>query len=600
MSTSSQELFDRVAELAELYLRDEITGEQLAELESLVRDHEDAANAMRTVLRQAGMMRVVFSEQRQFADRVGEVDRDEYLALLQTLSPTEEPEPVHELGHLPNADAPSKPDFYAAGQYLYEHYVTPRRIGTAAAAAAIVLLAVLTIVFLPGGDSPQEIAHVPAPGPTEVVPSVPQVVATITEQHEAKWVTVNGEGPLPDQMLLGPSRRLTLAEGFAELTTMRGAKVFLQAPATIETTASINALRLHRGKLVGTCETASSKGFTVHAPGMDVVDLGTVFGVEADATNGSTVMVFEGSVQARPAETSPRAFEPVVLNKDQARRVKPETGQLEMLAATEAPVFRQSHIDPYASVVLAGKPLAYWRFEEQANGVIRNEASPGTHDLQVIGPATLKPEGLLGSAGVFANDAESVGLFQMEGELDAISQSNSFTFSCWFRAEEIHQGTLMSMFVVEQDGYKHIAVLELQPDNDVSTGAGSGWRPRSVRGIHCDPPLRNGAEGTNVYSQRPYELDRWHHVVMVKDSDRLVIYLNGQEVQSMATSGGVGNKVQLAIGLTPLHLINPDISNEYLRPLEGRVDEAAIYARALSIEEINQLWQSANETEVRS
>ncbi|MBX2852273.1 MAG: FecR domain-containing protein [Phycisphaeraceae bacterium] len=231
---------------------------------------------------------------------------------------------------------------------------TAYRVGLAAAvAAALLLVATLAIVFLPGDDTAPDVAEVPDFTPTmpDITLDTSRVVATITDQAQAEWVSVNGRGALPGRTLLGPNQRLTLARGFAEITTARGAKVLVQSPATIETTGSDNAIRLHSGKLVGRCDTPGSKGFVVHVPGMDVVDLGTVFGVEADAEHGSTVTVMEGSVRAEPAEASPLAFEPVVLKEDQARRVKPENGALETIAMSDVPVLYAQVPHPYVKIV---------------------------------------------------------------------------------------------------------------------------------------------------------------------------------------------------------------------------------------------------------
>ena len=168
MSDSSNELFDHVVELAELYLLDEISDDQLAELEALVRDNKAAAQVMRTVLKQAGTMRVVFSEQQTFANRIGEVDRSEYLALLQTLSPTQEPEPVHLVGHL------------KTHRPLWQQwqFVIPSAI------AALLAIAVTLIVAIPTrtpGTSTPDVAQTPdQPSPTSPITTP---VATLTAQH---------------------------------------------------------------------------------------------------------------------------------------------------------------------------------------------------------------------------------------------------------------------------------------------------------------------------------------------------------------------------------------------------------------------------------
>ena len=274
MSTSPAELFDQVADLTELYLRDEITADQLAELETMVRDNAQAADAMRTVLKQAGTMRVVFSEQRQFTHRIGEVNRDEYLSLLQALIPAEEPEPVHLVGHL------------KTGRPLWRQWpvVIPSAI------AALLAIAVTLIITM---SSTQTVTNTPNFAQVPDEPAASSTVATLTAERDAIWA----KAALAAGSALQAGQRLTLTHGFAEITTQRGAVAILEAPATIELLDNNNAIRLHTGKLVGLCETEPSKGFLVRTPHMDISDLGTRFGVDASQPDATEVHVFEGEVE---------------------------------------------------------------------------------------------------------------------------------------------------------------------------------------------------------------------------------------------------------------------------------------------------------------
>jgi len=119
----------------------------------------------------------------------------------------------------------------------------------------------------------------------------PTAVATLTADHEAQWAAFN---PAPGDTLYA-GQRLTLTEGFAEVTTHRGAVAVLEAPATFELIDHENALHLHAGKLVGICESERSQGFVVRTPHMEVTDLGTRFGVDL-AERQAEVHVIEGSV----------------------------------------------------------------------------------------------------------------------------------------------------------------------------------------------------------------------------------------------------------------------------------------------------------------
>ncbi|MEM9110006.1 MAG: FecR domain-containing protein [Planctomycetota bacterium] len=212
--------------------------------------------------------------------------------------------------------------------------------------AALVALLCVALFVDWGGEDAGPIAEWPPPdtAPGVETPS-PFVlpVATLTAEYDAAWALQPGGDQRPGTIRpgapLGPNQRLTLTEGFAEITTNRGAKVLLEAPATIETTDSDNAIRLHRGKLVGKCETESSKGFTVHAPGMDVVDLGTEFGV--DLPEGEVIaVVFSGQIKV----VSPETQEKVLLDHGQMMRLKADQPERFFIEPRVGQQFNQLHL----------------------------------------------------------------------------------------------------------------------------------------------------------------------------------------------------------------------------------------------------------------
>ncbi|MEM6260294.1 MAG: FecR domain-containing protein [Planctomycetota bacterium] len=201
---------------------------------------------------------------------------------------------------------------------MIRHTFTPKRIAVLASAAAVLLGVVITAVLLSGPDDDRTIVEAPgntsdpaAPGPVE--PAQANIVATLTAEREAAWSTNSAEGASAPGAQLRAGQTLTLTQGFAEITTARGAVAVIEAPTTIEFTNNDNAIELRSGKLIGVCENKSSKGFLVRTPHMDVTDLGTRFGITVDTSNGSVVQVFEGSV----AVTQPdRSSAPRLLQDD--------------------------------------------------------------------------------------------------------------------------------------------------------------------------------------------------------------------------------------------------------------------------------------------
>ena len=193
---------------------------------------------------------------------------------------------VHDIGRLHNRNRTQMQAFGALRWVINN----PAAWGGLAAVLAIALI--LTVVF-GGGNPTQPTPNTPTAQQPGTSHNTPTVVATLTTQHDAVWA---GRA-LAYGSELKAGDRLTLTTGFAEITTHSGAVVIIEAPATVELLDNNNAIRLHTGKLVGTCETESSKGFVVRSPHMDITDLGTRFGVDATQEQKTTVHVIEGEVE---------------------------------------------------------------------------------------------------------------------------------------------------------------------------------------------------------------------------------------------------------------------------------------------------------------
>jgi hypothetical protein len=194
------------------------------------------------------------------------------------------------------------------------------RAGIASGVAAVLCVAAVLIIALLDADSePADIAQ--TPGTEVATPSPPArltPVATLTDTNNAAWGNTPTERALIRGSQLRPGDRLTLTEGFAEITTLRGAVAILEAPATIELLDHSNAVRLHTGKLVGICESPSSKGFVVFTPVSDVVDLGTRFGVYVDSAGQMSAGVFDGRIRVQTSANQPTAFAPRELTNGQS------------------------------------------------------------------------------------------------------------------------------------------------------------------------------------------------------------------------------------------------------------------------------------------
>lgn len=125
-----------------------------------------------------------------------------------------------------------------------------------------------------------------------LIPEPDRTVATLVEAEGCRWS--GSELPTTEGARLPPGK-LSLIGGMATLEFDSGARVIIEAPTTLEVRSDMEC-RLISGSLVGDVP-ESAHGFTVWAPDLEIVDLGTRFGVTSNQFGKSHVMVFDGEVE---------------------------------------------------------------------------------------------------------------------------------------------------------------------------------------------------------------------------------------------------------------------------------------------------------------
>ncbi len=120
-------------------------------------------------------------------------------------------------------------------------------------------------------------------------------IATLGYTSHAKWGSE--ERVMGDRLIKG---KMHLEIGLARLDFRNGATVTLQGPAVFEILSTDKTI-LTSGILTASIP-ESAVGFKVLTPAMDVVDLGTAFGVSVGGDGETDVCVFEGEVEVCLAE----------------------------------------------------------------------------------------------------------------------------------------------------------------------------------------------------------------------------------------------------------------------------------------------------------
>jgi hypothetical protein len=145
-----------------------------------------------------------------------------------------------------------------------------------------------------------------------------QVVARITGTQNSVWHN-EATQRVGYGSELSAGQELVLEAGIAEITFQDGATVVLESPARFVVNAP-HEVELQEGRLAAVVP-AESRGFRVHTRSLDVFEVGTEFGMMAQASGASELHVFNGLVKADVLDERGRALRRIELNSSEAARV---------------------------------------------------------------------------------------------------------------------------------------------------------------------------------------------------------------------------------------------------------------------------------------
>ena len=211
----------------------------------------------------------------------------------------------------------------------------------------------------------------------------------------------------------------------------------------------------------------------------------------------------------------------------------------------------------YAQAVLGAKPLAYWRLEEWSGGVAVDATGARRHAAYETGVARWL-EGPASPA------------FSGAGALN--------------RCPHLAGGRLQATLRLLQESYTAEFWFWNGLPNDVRpvTGYlfGRGGESLALAGT-------NGTHGTLVFGglagRTVIAPKTWNQVALVRDGSRVAAYLNGDTEPEIAGKAAPDGSREVFVGG----------SREKEATFEGRMDEVAIYNRALSPQEIRRHYELA-------
>ena len=217
------------------------------------------------------------------------------------------------------------------------------------------------------------------------------------------------------------------------------------------------------------------------------------------------------------------------------------------------PAMTRGPTDTYAKAVMQSKPIAYWRLRDSA----KDSAPNGRHGEfeKEAGPMALDQDG----------DSFKGG--RMRAEIEGIGDTYSIEF--WFRNSLPNNSRPVTAYLFSRgiDGMK-----EAEGDH-LGIGGTYGLAGRFL--VYQGNQSKGLLTGLAQVAPKS-----WHHVVMVREGERIRVYLNGNpkpDIDGKFARSYPKSHPQFFLGGR----------NDNFANLQGRLDEVALYDRALTPEEIS-------------
>jgi hypothetical protein len=428
-----------------------------------------------------------------------------------------------------------------------------------------------------------------------LMPERENLVPSLTEEEEnplrddvallAQAIDVEWEAGTPARAVGTALSKgmLKIRKGTLRLDFYSGARVILEGPAAIDL-LSQDLARLHQGKLTARVP-PPAEGFTILNSDLRVVDRGTEFGMNVQGDN-CEVHVFDGEVELQG--NVPLATERALFGGE---AISIRRGKSQVFAAN-----RLSFVDPASMVRAAAREttarlkswrarsaefrkssdlLIYFNFENLAanNVVLENRAAGAAADTDgsVIGCEILSGRWSKKTALGFAKTSDRV-RFRAQGT------TPSATFIAWIRVDSLPQD--------------HNSLLSMSPDRVGEIHWKLDRSGRLLLGMRATDEFTFDSWERLVSPPIVTEQDfgRWMQLATVIDGEQGVMkhFVNGEEVASAPMT----HRTEVQLGLANLgnfDAASPDRLGNVVRSFNGRIDEFALFERALDAEEIAEM-----------
>lgn len=547
---------DRFEDLLGRLLDEELSPGELEELAELIAEDGGKRERLRMHLQMADRLS-------QYEDELRSADAFRNALDTRTRSESQDDDFVRRV--MASARQVNTPETAATSQQNRLHVWAAVAVSAAAIAASLFLT----------------LGNLQAPATSDAEEPVDSGVAVITQSVDARW---SSETAPQAGDTLSPGM-LKLESGLVIVEFYSGVTAILEGPAELEVVSARRAL-CRRGRLRARVP-PQAEGFVLELPQVEVVDLGTEFGVQVDADGSAQVHVFNGKVELFAAGTNrdPQSRQEltagsgIAWQSDGTRQAIPASDaafvsqtRFEELAAAQ----RQRRFEQWQSLRdrLRNDPrvLVYYDFTRRDDAervLFGRQQGREQFNGAIVGCSWASGRWPEKPALEFKRPGDRVRVY-LPGEFDSLS------FAAWIRVDGLDRAFNTLMLT---DGYD-LGEPHWQIDR----------RGRLVLGVkHWE------TRGRNYTSRSIFNLKRlgqWVHLATVYDhrAGHVRHYLNGRRLHEQK----LAEPTQLRIGDAEIgNWGRPaERSRTSIRNFNGRIDELILFQQALAEEDVRELYEA--------
>lgn len=421
-----------------------------------------------------------------------------------------------------------------------------------------------------------------------------QGVAIVTNLVEVAWG--RDQAPLELGDALAPGQ-LSLASGYAQVEFFCGATVIIEGPAELDLRSPMLA-KVRSGRLRAQVPPAA-RGFSIEVDDMKVVDLGTEFGLSVSA-EGANIQVFDGEVELQQPATEKRLLTAgKALTRNESGQyletdVTPERfldiAELESRVAGQRNQSFERWQNWSRELRRDDRLIAYYAFDQEGGWNRRLNSSlllqNSELDGAIVGANRVPGRWSDKSALEFKRPGDRVRV-QIPGEF------SSLTFACWVKIDSLDRW-YNSLFLTDHynQGEPHWQILD--------TGQlffSVRYKPDDVRGPAAKKQTHQPVLSPPFW--KPSLSGRWLHLATTYDADvgQITHYLNGELLhQEQIDQTLVVKTTRIGAASIGNWSIPTRSDAEFaVRNLNGSIDEFAIFAAALTADEVRVIFENGKQ-----